>query len=56
MLDTTGGLHGMMSRLPGEEERPRKVSEVKGSRLKAFMKVKPEEEARERSMVWEEED
>lgn len=32
MLDPAGGLHGMISRLPGEEEKPRKVSGVKGSK------------------------
>lgn len=36
MLDTAGGLHGMMSRLPVEEERPRKVSEVKGSKAQGL--------------------
>lgn len=50
MLDTAGGLQGMLSRLPGEEERPRKVSEVRGSKAQGLHEGEGKGKRREKGL------
>lgn len=50
MLDTAGSLHGMLSRLPGEQERPRKASEVRRSKAQGLREGEGKRKRREKGL------